>query len=99
MIIDFGNQGKFLCPLALVVVLDSPKDPEEKYQLVVQSTTEEIKQHESTLSREREWMWSPTYHLVSCNTIVEPCLVISISHNSSTILETKLYTEWASKFT
>jgi hypothetical protein len=38
MIIDFGDQGTFPCQLALVVVLDSPKDPEEKYQLVVQST-------------------------------------------------------------
>jgi hypothetical protein len=97
MIIDFGKLGKFPCRLALVVVVDSPQDPEEKYQLVVQSTTEEIKQHESTLLR--EWKWSPTYHLVSCNTIVDPCFVISISHNSSKVLETKPYTEWASKFT
>jgi hypothetical protein len=29
MIIDFGDQGKFSCQLALVVVVDSPKDPEE----------------------------------------------------------------------
>ena len=97
MIIDFGKLGKFPCRLALVVVVDSPQDPEEKYQLVVQSTTEEVKQHESTLLR--EWKWSPTYHLVSCNTIVDPCFVISISHNSSKVLETKPYTEWASKFT
>jgi hypothetical protein len=97
MIIDFGKQGKFPYWLALVVVVDSPKDPEDRYQLAVQSTTEEIKHHESTLLR--EWKWSPTYHLVSCNTIVDPCFVISISHNSSMVLETKPYTEWASKLT
>jgi hypothetical protein len=96
MIIDFGEHGKFPCRLALVVVVDSPEDPDEKYQLVVQSTTEEIKEHESTLLR--EWKWSPTYHLVSGNTVVAPCFVISISHNSSTVLETKPFTEWASKF-
>jgi hypothetical protein len=98
MIIDFGEFGKFPCRLALVVVVvDTPQDSEEKYQLVVQSTTEEIKEHESTLLR--EWKWSPTYLLVSGNSVVAPCFVISISHNSSTVLETKPYTEWASKFT
>ena len=97
MIIDFEGHGKFPCRLALVVVVDSPQDPNEKFQLVVQSTTEETKAHESTLLR--EWKWSPTYHLVSGNTVVDPCFVISISHNSSTVLETKPYTEWASKFT
>jgi hypothetical protein len=49
MIIDFGKLGKFPFQLALVVVVDSPQDPDKKYQLVVQSTTKEIKQHESTL--------------------------------------------------
>jgi hypothetical protein len=97
MIIDFEGHGKFPCRLALVVVVDSPQDPNEKFQLVVQSTTEETKAHKSTLLR--EWKWSPTYHLVSGNTVVDPCFVISISHNSSTVLETKPYTEWASKFT
>jgi hypothetical protein len=97
MIFDFEGHGKFPCRLALVVVVDSPQDPNEKFQLVVQSTTEETKAHESTLLR--EWKWSPTYHLVSGNTVVDPCFVISISHNSSTVLETKPYTEWASKFT
>jgi hypothetical protein len=43
MIIDFGKLGKFPYRLALVVVVDSPQDPEDKYQLVVQSTTEEMK--------------------------------------------------------
>ena len=99
MIIDFGDLGKFPSRLAIVVVVvvDSPQGPEEKYQLVVQSTTEEIQQHVFTLFR--EWYWSPTYHLVSCNNIVDHCFVIFISHNSSTVLETKLFTEWASQFT
>ncbi len=97
IIIDFEGHGKFPCCLALVVVADSPQDPNEKFQLIVQSTTEEIKAHKSTLLR--EWKWSPTYHLVSGNTVVDPCFVISISLNISTILETKPYTEWASKFT
>jgi hypothetical protein len=35
MIIDFGKLGNFTCRLALVVVVDSPQDPGEKYQLVV----------------------------------------------------------------
>jgi hypothetical protein len=69
--------------LALVLVVDSPHDPEEKYQLIVQSTTEERKRHESTPLR--EWKWSPTYHRVSCNTIVDPGFVISISHKRSTV--------------
>lgn len=97
VVINFGNHGNFPCRLALVVVVDSPSDPDEKYQLVVQSTTEEIKEHESTLLR--EWKWSPQYIVVSANTVVAPCFVISISHDGSTVLETKPYEEWASKFT
>jgi hypothetical protein len=54
MINDFGVLGKFPCPLALV---DWPQDPDKKYQLVVQSTIEEIKEHEPTLLRERKWLY------------------------------------------
>lgn len=98
MVIDFGEVlGKFPCRLSLVVVVDSPTEFDEKYQLVVQSTTEEVKEHESTLLR--EWKWSPTYHVVSANSVVAPCFVISISHDTSTVLETKPYEEWASMFT
>ena len=62
MIIDFGEHGKFPCHLALVVVVDSPEDPDEKYQLVVQSATEESKEHESTLLRE----WTVVSNIPSC---------------------------------
>jgi hypothetical protein len=82
--------------LALVVVVDSPREPDKKDQLVVQSTTKETHKHESTLLR--EWEWSPDYHLVSGDTVVGPCFVISISHNSSKVLEAK-HEEWADKFT
>ena len=58
MNIDFGREdGNFPCWLALVVVVESPREPDEKYQLVVQSTTKETHKHESTLLR--EWEWSP----------------------------------------
>ena len=98
VVINFGKElGNFPCRLALVVVVDSPHDLEDKYQLVVQSATEEVTEHASVLLR--EWKWSPEYHLVSASTIVGPCFVISISHNSSTVLETKPYCEWASLFT
>ena len=98
VVINFGKElGNFPCRLALVVVVDSPHDLEDKYQLVVQSATEEVTEHASVLLR--EWKWSPEYHLVSASTIVGPCFVISVSHNSSTVLETKPYCEWASLFT
>jgi hypothetical protein len=83
--------------LALVVVVDSPTEPDKKYQLVVQSISKETHEHESTLLR--EWEWSPDYLLVSGNTVLGPCFVIFISHNSSKVLEAKPYEEWADKST
>lgn len=98
MNIDFGeDHGHFPCRLALVIVLDTPTDPDEKYQLVVQSTTKVNVEHESTLLR--EWDWSPEYLLVSGNSVSGPCFVISISHDCSKVLETKPYASWAEKFT
>jgi Plavaka transposase len=98
MNIDFGEEhGHFPCRLALVIVLEAPTDPDEKYQLVVQSTTRANVEHESTLLR--EWDWSPEYLLVSGNSVSGPCFVISISHNSSKVLETKPYASWAENFT
>jgi Plavaka transposase len=98
MNIDFGTEhGHFPCRLALVIVLDTPTESDEKYQLVVQSTTKVNVAHESTLLR--EWDWSPNYLLVSGNSVAGPCFVISISHNSSKVLEAKPYESWAEKFT
>ncbi len=97
MNIDFKKKhGHFPCWLALVVAVDSPSEPNEKYQLVVQSTTKETHKHEFTLLR--EWEWSPDYLLVSGNTVVGPCFVISISHNSAKVLAAKPHEEWADKF-
>jgi hypothetical protein len=98
MNIDFGEEhGHFPCCLALVIVQEEPTDPDEKYQLVVQSATKVNADHESTLLR--EWDWSPEYLLVSGNSVSGPCFVISISHNCSKVLETKPYASWAEKFT
>lgn len=97
MIINFDGHN-YPCRLALVVVLDKTYEGfEDKYQLIVQSTTEEVEEHESNLLR--EWKWSPTYHAVPSSTVVAPCFVISISHDNSTVLETKAYSDWASMFT
>ena len=53
MNIDFERKhGYFPCWLALVVVVDSPTEPNKKYQLVVLSTTKETHEYESTLLRE-----------------------------------------------
>ena len=97
MIINFGEEhGNFPCRLVLVVVLDPPEDPDEKYQLIVQCTTEKVPEHESNLLR--EWKWSPEYTIVPANAIVAPSFVISITHDGTTVLEAKPYQEWASKF-
>ena len=96
--IDFGSKfGHLPCRLCLVIVLDTPSEPDEKYQLVVQSATKENKNHSSSLLT--EWDWSPKYWLVSANSVVGPCFVVSITHNSTTILVAKPYPDWADEFT
>jgi hypothetical protein len=47
----------------------------------------------------RDWEWSPDYLLVSGNTVIGPCFVISISHDSSKVVEAKPCEEWADKIT
>ena len=79
---------------ARVIVLN---ELEPKYELIVQSASQRT-HRDSVLFT--EWLWSPvSYTSISPESIEEPCFVISIKEDHSTILETLRYESWASKFT
>jgi hypothetical protein len=85
----FGSPLNF-CSLGPESLLkDTAKHPRRRAQ----------KHHEGSSTLLREWEWSPDYLLVSGNTVVGPCFVISISHNSSKVLGAKPTEEWDDKFT
>ena len=91
------NQGCVCpCKLVSVVILDSDLDNPERYRLVVQPATSRSKQDSVLL---QEWNWSPEYCDISPNSIAGPCFVIDIGKDSSKILVTKPYDEWAQEFT
>ena len=99
MKIDFGpgrNGGVLPCRLAAVVLVESPKDPNEKFQLVVQSVSKKTGVQSALLT---EWYWSSTYYAVSPNTIVAPCFVISITQDGSKVLEALPYEDWPDQYT
>ena len=87
------EEGSFPCRLVSVIVLN---DAEPKYELIVQSASQRTNR-DSVLFK--EWLWSPVYYTISPESIEEPCFVISIKEDHSTILETLRYESWASKFT
>jgi hypothetical protein len=94
--IDFVKYGICPCRLAAVVVLDNDVAEEDRYQLIVQCGLRKTGVRSTLLT---EWIWSPKYECVSSNSIHSPVFVVSIKPDSSKILVTLPYDEWASKFT
>ena len=79
------------CRLAAVVVSDTDLSASKQWYLVVQRATKQTNGNSVLLT---EWLWSPTYYVISPNYIAAPCFVISIKEDNSKILEMLPIDEW-----
>jgi hypothetical protein len=86
----------FPCRLAAVVLRDIDDTNTEPYHLIVQSATRKTGIKSTLLT---EWVWSPEFLVILPSSIVGPCFVILIKHDTSKILETLPLDKWASEFT
>ena len=82
--------------LLLLFHHSAPPICQEPYQLVVQSATKRTGVKSALLT---EWEWDPQYYVVSPESIVSPCFVITIKEDNSKILETLPIEDWPGQFT
>ena len=87
----FSDGISYPCRLSAVIM-----ETDFSYKLVVQSAKERTRTKSALLT---EWTWNDQYYVISPESIVAPCFVISISDNTSKILETLPYDEWPAQFT
>ena len=73
-------------------------DDDDQYTLIIQAA-ENKTQNSSLLFQEWDWPNDIAYASVSPSSIDSTCFVVSMSENSSTILETVHHEKWAEKFT
>ena len=83
------------CRLSAVVECYNDDMESQTWRLVVQQATAQTRNKSVLLT---EWLWSPTYYVISPNDIVAPCFVISIKEDNSKILETLPIDEWYEHF-
>ena len=86
----------FPCRLATVVLCDVDDANTEPYHLVVQSAQQKTGIKSVLLT---EWAWSAEYLVIYPSHIVGPCFVISITDDTSKILEALPLDKWPSEFT
>ena len=91
------DDDTYPCRLAAVVISAlCTTDCQEPYQLVVQSATKRTGVKSALLT---EWLWDPQYYVVSPESIVSPCFIITIKEDNSKILEALPIEDWPAQFT
>ena len=93
------DDGTYPCRLAAVIVHANPDiaiASNESYTLLVQSATSRTGIASALFT---EWSWSADYYAIDPSSIAGPCFVVSITDDSSKILEALPISEWAALFT
>ena len=89
MPIQYEDLDIYPCKLAAIVVNERKHDDDDQYTLIIQSAKNKT-QNSSLLFQEWEWSNDIAYESVLPSSINSTCFVVSMSENSSTILETTM---------